>query len=359
MAEPNVDEVNTLTNKYIVPDLVDNYFKNGPAFQFYKRNRYKTFPGGARIQEGYMYKPLKGGAYKKGAQFDITRRQTKSALLFDPKFYEVNVSEHLEDIEVTIRGPEAILSQVRTDMANAASTLSAILEVAFWHHGQLIGAIDRTGEINGIEEALNDGVNASWDGNTFTSYGEQLRADVAPALTPAGGTFTGGPTPLVAANAGPAITYRVLEHSYQSCVIGDDHPVIGITSNRGMGFIGENFQPHQRIDTKEPTIGYTGIKFKDATIIQSQYIPGQDGVDDADIGDYLHTSELFAWLNPGPEGDDAYTKLWVSASPRYQFGWTGFKVAQDSTMIAGQILLACNLSWRSVRTQRLMHGFTR
>jgi hypothetical protein len=73
---------------------------------------------------------------------------------------------------------------------------------------------------------------------------------------------------LIAANVNGAITYRVLEHSYQSGVIGKEHPVIGVTTNRGMGYIGENFQPHQKVDTIEPTIGYTGIKFKQATIVR-------------------------------------------------------------------------------------------
>jgi len=356
--EPVVDEINTLTTKHILRDITDNYFKGGPFMQWFKRNRYVTFPGGSLIQAGFLYKGSKGGAYKKGGKFDITSRRTRAALQFQPKYYEQNVTESLEEIEVELRGEHAVVSKVRNDLAIAALTISAQLEVAMWRHGQALAGDDRSAEINGIEEALNDGLTASFGGNLFATYGGEARATVAPALTPAGGTFAGGPTPVVSANTGGPINYRVLEHSYQSCVIDDEHPVMGVTSNRVMGFLGENFHPLQRIDQKEPTIGYTGLKFKDATIVQSQYIPSQDGINDADLGNYSATSELFAWINPGPEGEDAYMQLHVSASPKYQFGFTGFKQEADSTMVAGQILVALNALWRSVRLMRLHHGIT-
>jgi hypothetical protein len=173
---------------------------------------------------------------------------------------------------------------------------------------------------------MSDGTNASWDTYTYASYGQQTRSDLGAAIKT--------PTGLISANVNGTITYRVLEHSYQSCVIGKEHPVLGQTSNRCMGFIGENFQPAQKVDAVEPTIGYTGIKFKQATIVESQYIPTQDGVNDTDVGDYSATFENFLWLNPGPEGEDAYLKLRISTSPRFQFGFTGFKPAQDNTVVA-------------------------
>lgn len=351
MAAPNLDEINTLTRKKIMPGLVDNFFKNGPLLAYCKNDRLGDWTGGPQIQENFLYKPLKGGPYKKGAQFDITKLQTKAGLLFTPRYYETNVTEYTEDVEVEVRGPEAVLSLVEADLGNAALTMSAILAIDIYRNGQNVGGVDRSAHINGIEEALSDGVNASFSGATFPSYGEQARADVNGALnTPVG---------LVAANVNGNITYHVLEHSYQSCVIGEEHPVIGVTSNRCMGFINENFQPQQRIDTVEPTIGYTGIKFKQATIIQDQYCPGRDGVNDPDLGDYsLAGGEVFMWLNPGGSGDAAYFRLWVSTSPKYSFGFTGFKPAQDSTVVAGQLLFAGNFTVRAPRLMRILHNIT-
>lgn len=296
---------------------------------------------------------MKGGAYPKGGQFDISKRQTKAGMLFDMKYYHVNITEFVEDIEVTLRTPAAVFNTVKVDLANAALTMSAILEIAIIRHGQAIAGDDRSIQINGFEEALNDGVTASYKGNLFPSYGGQARVDVSPALTPPQGLIT----PSV---PGGTLTNRTLEQSYQSCVIGEEHPKLGVTTPRGTGFMNENYLPLQRLqDTVEPTIGWPGLKFKQATIVESNYMPGADGVNDPDLGDYSSSNgETFLWLNPGPEGDEAYFRLHISASPKYQFGFTGFKVSRDDTQVAGQILAALNFIVRAPRLMRFLYGIT-
>jgi hypothetical protein len=346
----SLDPIDTATTKNIMPGLADDFFKADPLLEFMK-NRHHTYPGGPLIQENLLYKSMIGSPYAKGVGgFNISKRQTFTGLRFGPKYYQVSIPEYLEEVEIEVNGPTAVLSMVKTDMGNGALTMSAILAIDNYAGGQNLGGNDRTLRLNGLQEALSDGTNASLDGNTYTSYGQQTRADLGPAIkTPVG---------LIAANVAGSITYHVSEHSYQSCVIGKEHPVIGVTSNRGMGFISENYQPAQKVDSIEPTIGYTGIKFKQATIVESQYIPGQDGVNDADIGNYNASSESLLWLNPGPEGEDAYIKLRISVSPRFQFGFTGFKPAQDNTVVVGQILFAGNMTCRAVRLQRWLFGIT-
>src|SRR5262249_14612547 len=128
---------------------------------------------------------------------------------------------------------------------------------------------------------------------------------------------------------------------------------------RGMGYLNENFHPMQRIDQMDPQIGYTGLKFKTATIVQDQYCPGVDGVNDSDIGNYnLTAGETFWWLNPGPEGEDSFMNLYFASSPKYQFGFTGLKVAQDSTIVAGQILFGGTFTVRAPRLMRGLFGIT-
>src|SRR5512142_2121185 len=177
-----LDDVNTVTTKEIMPGVVDGYFKAGPLIAMMKARFTRKWIG-PQIQENFLYKPMKGGAYAKGASFDVTRRQTRTGLLFTPRYYEVNVTEFLEDLEVEMAGPRAVFSVIRTDMAQASLTMSAILEIAAFHHGQALAGDDRSLELNGLAEALNDGTNASYDGNIFTAYGGQTRADVSPALT--------------------------------------------------------------------------------------------------------------------------------------------------------------------------------
>lgn len=345
----NLDDTNTVVTKQIMPGVVDGYFKAGP-FMAMAKARFNRKWIGPQIQENFMYKPMQGGAYKKGATFATGKRQTRTGLLFSPRYYQVNVTEFLEDIEVEMVGPTAAFSVIRTDMQQASLTMSAILEIAAFHHGQALAGDDRTAELNGLEEALNDGTNASWAGNTFPSYGGQTRVDVAPALTP--------PTGLISANVNGPISYRILRHSMFSSVIGNEKPTVGLTTNRAMGYISENFLPHQVIDTTQPEINWPGIKFDNATIMMSQYCPGIDGVNDADLGNYNASGETFWWLNFGPQGDDAYIRLYIAQSSKFAFGFTGFKGAREDNQVSGQILFGGNLTVKALRLSRVLHGIT-
>lgn len=344
-----LDDVNTVTTKTIMPGVVDNFFRAGPLVAYLK-TRFTRKWIGPQIQENYMYAPMKGGAYKKGASFNILKRQTRTGMLFTPRYYEVNVTEFLEDIEVEQTGPQAVFSVVKTDMAEAALTLSGILEIAMFHHGQALPGDDRSAEINGLEEALNNGTDQTWTGATFASYGGQDRSSVGSALN--------SPTGVIAANT-TAMSFRALQHSYLSTCIGAEHPAIGVTTNRGMGYISETFLPHQIVDVVDPEINWPGLKFNQARIVVSQYAPGADGVNDPDLGNYNASAETFWWLNPGPQGEDAYLRFYIAQSPKFAFGFTGFKGARDDNMVAGQILFGGNFTCRAPRLQRGLYGIAK
>jgi hypothetical protein len=345
-----LDEVNTITQKTIMPGVVDNFFKSGPLMA-YLRGRFTRKWNGPLIQENYLFRPMKGGAYRPGGVFDTTKVTPYTGIQFTPRYYDVNVTEYLEELEVTLAGPMAMFSKVKADMGAAAMTLSAILEIALFKHGQNIAAEDRSAELNGLEELLTNGTDTTFSGATFPIYGGQTRVDVSPALN--------SPTGPTAANVNGGINFSVLERSYVSAQIGSERPRLGITSNRGMAFIAESFAPQQKIDTMDPEINWPGLKFNGATIVMSQYIPGQDGVNDPNLGNYNAASESLIWLNPGPQGEDAYLRLYIAASPKFAFGFTGFKGARGDNELSGQILFAGNLTGRSPRLSRWLFGITK
>jgi hypothetical protein len=350
---PQLNELNTVTQKEILPGVVDNYFLAGPVTAKLK-TRFNRRWNGPQIQENFLYDAPAGGAYAKGGNFNLVKKQTKTGMLFTPRYYQVNVTEYLEDIEVELAGPMAMFSTVKQDLAEAALAMSAILEIAIFHHGQDLsgsGGEDRSLEINGLEEAFTDGTNSTWTGATFPSYGGQLRSGVGRALNT--------PTGVISTNSVAQAAFRMLTHTYRASVIGREHPQLGVTTNRCMGFLSENFLPHQLIDVKDPEIDWPGLKFNQATIVESQYCPGQDGQDDPNLGDYLTDStvgETFWWMNFGPQGNDAYLRLFIAASPKFAFGFTGFKGARDDNMLAGQILFAGNFTCRTPRLQRGLFG---
>ncbi len=342
-------EIETITQKTIQPGVVDNYFKAGPIIRMLMR-RFNRRWAGPQIQENYLFRSMKGGAYKKGDNFDLDKQQTFSGIQFDVRYYDVNVTEYLEDLEVEMVGPQAVFNRLRTDMANAAFTMSAILEIAIFRHGQNRNGEDRTAEINGLEEGATNGTDATFSGATFPVYGGQTRAaNINAALN--------SPTGLIPSNIGPgAVTFHNLVHSHLASSIGAERPMWGVTTKRAFGYIAETFHPSQRIDTVDPELNWPGFRFQNSTIVTSDYAPGADGVVDADLGDYSAANETFWWLNPGPQGDGAYLRLYIAASPKFAFGFTGFKGARGDNQLSGQVLFAGNFVMRANRLQRGLFG---
>ena len=348
---PQLDEVNTVTQKKILPALVDNYFRSGPVVAMLK-SRYKRGWTGPQIQTNFLYTAPKTSAYRPGGTFDLVRKQTKTGLLFTPRYYATNVSEYLEQIEVELAGEMAMFSTIQQDLNEAALSMSATLEIAAFHNGQNVGGADRTAEINGLEEAFTNGTDATWTGNVFPSYGGQARSGVGTALN--------SPTGVISSPSVAQTSFNVFHQSYLSACIGKEHPQLCVTTKREMGFIANTFFPHQLIDTKNPEIDWPGFKLNQCTIVMSDYCPGQDGVDDPNIGNYNAAGETAWFLNFGEAGPDkSYITLHIATSPKFAFGFTGFKGARGDNLVAGQLLFAGNLTVQANRLQRALYGFTR
>ena len=335
-------EVNVYTQTHIVPGVVDGVFKNDPLLAMLKANGIRRIAGGAKggsmIQENIIYKPMIGGAYDIGGTFNLTKRRTADGLTFDLKHHQVNVTEFLEDIEIYNNGPEAVFNMVEADLTNAALTQSAILAIETYNAGSGTG---RTNKINGLAEIVNDGSTNSWTAAAYTTYGNVTRSAVNGALTGQVDQVSG------------AVTYKILEESYNDVVLGAVEPNLGITSNRGMSYIKQKFHPQLRVTQQEPKIGFTGIQFNKATILQSQYCPGAQGVNDADLGNYLNSGgEVFFWLQTD------FLRMWVTASSLFGFGFSGFKWAQDSTIVAGQYFASVNITCQAPRLFYQLYDIT-
>ena len=372
MADPILDAVNVTTLKEIYPRvLTDNFFLDTPFTAYLRAHSMVPFGGGAFMQNSFLYKPLIGGSYAKGANFDISKRQTLSAALFDPKYYQVSVPEFKEDLQVLNKGPLAVFSLIDTDLQNAINTITAINAIAMHRHGQATGASivgDRPTEINGWAEALNDGTTNSWEGSIFANYGTQARnGAIGTALnsTPRwNGAADGSAAP---------ITYAVLEETYQSASRGRVEPNLGVSNKAAFAFIKERIQPQQRFgQERDPYYGAYGMKMNSAIILKDDYFPSapsEFGLNDPDLGDYstgtftsgsapnskskmptstvLTVGEVFVWFN---------TQKWlfrISDDPEFGYGFSGFIPAQDNTRVVGRVNAAVNLEctspWASIQ----------
>ena len=52
-----------------------------------------------------------------------------------------------------------------------------------------------------------------------------------------------------------------------------------------------------------------------------------------------------------------YFNFYISDDPEYQLGFTGFKPAQGNTKVAGQVLLAYQMTWQP-RYHKQLYGIT-
>jgi hypothetical protein len=130
-------------------------------------------------------------------------------------------------------------------MQVAGLTMSARLANAIYRDGQ---QATRLNELNGLDEALNDGSNNGFQGTSFSSYLTVPRTSVDSALN----SPMTGPT----ADVSGALSYPTLEQAYQSVCIGAEKPDLMLTTNLGYGYIKMIFQPQQRFEEVDPNYGF-------------------------------------------------------------------------------------------------------
>lgn len=337
-----LDELNTSTRRKIVPGLVDEVFKNDPTLAYLKKNNLETFDGGTLIQENFIYAPMGGGAYAIGDTFPITISQVETGASFIPKLYYVPVSIAKEQIQIFNKGPQMVFRLIDGRLQNAALTMSARLALDLYQEGQ---SAARALHLNGFDEQLNDGTTTGWSSATYATYGTLSRNGTI-------GAALNSPMTSPTANVAGPITYKILEEAYNSVVIGDEHPNLMVTTNLGMSYIKEKFQPQWRTETQDPNIGFNGLKFNAAMVIQSQYAPGSVvSANDTTLGAHAAlTGETIHYLNT------KYLRMYVTNDPEFGFGFSGFKPAQDSTVVAGQYFFSGNVTNQAPRLMRVIFG---
>ncbi len=356
---PNLfDELNATTLKAIRPRIIaDLAFMKSSPFLAYLRAHALPHSGGAGIQNTFLYGKTIGGPYAKGDTFDLTRQQILDGNMFDVRYYEQNDSQYLEDIDVENRGPEKVFDIVTAHQEALMMTMNENLAIEMYRHGQNATLDNRITSVNGLAEALNDGLNNSWEGNVFTTYGGQTRnGTIGTALnsTPFffGDNVTGA--------AGP-ITYANALEQFLSAKGGNWTPNLAVGNKAVFAYVLERLQPQQRFTGGEEWIwGGDSWSLMGMRFLEDQYCPSaRFGINDPRTGNFLTSTftsastvtaasnlptsttvtvgELLLFLNTKT------FQLHLSDSERFRFGWTGYKESINSTMVAGQLLVALNL----------------
>lgn len=379
MADPLLDEINITTLPEINDAAIEDNFFLGAVLQAHMRAKCLVpYKGGAFTRNAFLYNPLYGGAYAKGiGGFNLNKPQTLGATVFDPRYYVVMIVEYLEDIDVLNTGDLSVFSLLETDMGNAYQTISAIMALDIQQNGQIA---PRNININGWVEALNDGLNPSWDGNIYTNYGTAQRNGVVRrALN--GNVYWAGQQ----SGAAGMIQYPQINAAYTLCRRGKDEPDLGVGNKPAITFIENRIQPQQRFgqdgaSVRDPYVGATGFRFKNAIIMQDDYFPSSFGFPYSDssngglgnnlTGTIAYTVPSSGAANNFPTSNVTLTvgevfcffntsriKFRVSNSREFGFNPTDFIRAPDTTRIASQLKAAVNLEFTAPWTGVQMYGF--
>lgn len=371
---PNyLDEINATTYKVIRPKVIaDLAFKRKSPRLAYMREHALNHDGGAGIQNTFLYGKTTGGPYAKGDTFDLTRSQILDVTFFDMRYYEQNDTQFLEDIDVENNGEAKVFDIVTAHQEALMLTMNENLAIEMYRHGQASGATvsdNRTTSINGLAEAWNDGVTNSWDGNVFPTYGGNTRNGTIGTALNSVPYFFGNAD----GSAGP-LTYSGLAEQIVDASGGDWSPNILYGNKAVYVYALERMQPQQRYTGGGEWIwGGESWSILGARFMRDEYAPSSRfGVNDPKTGNFLTSTFTSAAAPATASNLPAATTitvgetLWaentrtgqmhLSTAERFRFGWTGYKEAQNSTIVAGQLLVALNVLWQYPWANKQMYG---
>jgi hypothetical protein len=271
MADPTYDIISASTLADMKADIVyDEFFvESSTQRKLRASGALDPYLGGSVMQEPFQYDRVAGGAVAPGADVNVLQRQILAATAFQPKKYEEQVPLNLWQTNVINAGPAGKVKLADLYMTNAVQALNTDLGIDFFRHGQAspTGVGDnRAIFINGAAEALNNGLDNSWDGNLFTSYGGQTRNGAIGNVLNSIPIWFGDQL----GNTGQ-IAYKGVIEMYLNC---NQEPSIGVCNKALYAYLLERQEPKQNFtQEKDASIGLVGLKFMNSYIHVDKLCP--------------------------------------------------------------------------------------
>ncbi len=240
-ADPLFNEIDTGNLESVRKDVVwNNLFVDTP-FQAKLRRAgvWEDFLGGAGMTEVIQYGRAQGAAVNPGQTVTLTRQQIDTKVKAYPKLYvswfpmdEWEMDDGSGTGGVINSGPSKIADLYGLFMENMVMNINTMLEMDSFRHGQSNNATIIDNRIkcsNGLDEALNNGIDTSLYGNRYTTYLGQTRNGNV------GITWNSTPQYLGTAQGGPGqIDVASMQKLWTQCTICGGKPTLGITN--GFGF---------------------------------------------------------------------------------------------------------------------------
>jgi len=343
------NDIDSKTTEFIIPRLYDMIFKSSPLLTRLRTKNNMLFEGGTFIKQPFIYDYLNGGAYAEGADFNtigkdgavvtngIAYVQTDTALRFDIKKYEVNVTIQGGDA-VLQAGPETVMSYSETKLVNAAGTMARYIGKDLFFGGSGAGTDTSALAINGLAIPISNAVAYPKTGGVLAgipaanpgllAYGTVLKTDIIDIDT--GTNYvpsknnTGLAGGVYGSAAAGAITNQEMQEAYGGATYGNSQPDLIVTTQPLWNSISNAQMLNRRYvpeDVDICKVGFMALQYMGAAVVVDQYAPAG-----------------YAWfLNTD------YLQFWTTKLPKYSFGWSGWKHAQNNDNQVAQYFWAGNL----------------
>jgi hypothetical protein len=289
--DPLYSEIDSTNLESVRKEVVWNNFFVGTPFLEELRRAGVADPylGGAGMTEPFLYGRPQGAGVNPGQTITVTRQQITDKL----KFYEKGYASWfpMDDWEmddgsgqggVINSGPARICDIYAIFMEALVMQLNTMLEMDSFRHGQAsaAGISDNRYKVsNGLDEALNNGIDPSLYGNIYKYYGSQARNGAVGAainVTPLylGQQVTTG-TVAAPATSGPGqINFGSLMQLWSQCKITGGRPKLGITNVFGFKAIAIALDAYRRdISNTKHDITWDALDFNGTQIYSDPLSP--------------------------------------------------------------------------------------
>ena len=243
--DPLLNEIDASNLQAVRVDTVfNNFFVGFPFLEKLRRvGVADLFLGGSAMQENILYGRAQGAAVNPGQTVTVTRQQINTGIKFQPKAYaswfpmdDWELDDGSGSGGVINSGPPRIVDEYQLWMENLVMQINTMLEMDAFRHGQSSSSTvtdNRIKASNGLDEALNNGIDYSVYGNRYTTYGGQQRngnIGIALNTTPLylgtqPTTYSGGGT-----SAPGQIGMPQLQKLWSTCTVTGGKPTLGITN---------------------------------------------------------------------------------------------------------------------------------
>ncbi len=289
--DPLFSEIDSTNLESVRKETVWNNFFCGTPFLEELRRAGVADPylGGAGMTEVFLYGRPQGAGVNPGQTITVTRQQITDKLKFYEKGYAAwfpmddwEMDDGSKQGGVINSGPARIADLYAIFMEALVMQINTMLEMDSFRHGQASSTTvsdNRYKVSNGLDEALNNGIDTSVFGNRYTSYGSQSRNGAVGSsinVTPLylGQQVTTGTAGSPATSGPGQINFGALMQLWSQCKITGGKPRLGITNVFGFKAIAVALDAYRRdISNIKHDITWDALDFNGTQIYSDPLAP--------------------------------------------------------------------------------------